>query len=505
MENATITKIVIAGGGTAGWMVAAALAKLHKHPNIDIKLIESESIGTVGVGEATIPHIQYFNQLLGLDERAFLTKTNATFKLGIEFVNWGKQGDSYFHTFGPYGQAMDGLHFHHFWLRHARSESGAVLDDFNLQALAAKQGKFCHPQRKMQGSPLSTIEYAFQFDATLYAQFMREFAVSLGVERIEGKITHVNQRASDGFVESLALEDGHVVDGQLFIDCTGFRGLLIEETLKTGYDDWSAFLPCDRAVARTCEMVGPPVPFTRATAHEAGWQWRIPLQNRTGNGHVYSSAFVDDDAALNTLNTHLDAKPISEPKFLRFKTGIRKKTWNKNVVAMGLAAGFLEPLESTSIHLVQTAIARLMTNFPDLHFNPHDTHYFNERTQAEYEQVRDFLILHYKATQRDDSPFWRYCRDMEIPDSLAQRMNVYAENGRLYRHDNELFGENSWFSVLDGQNITPKRYHPLVDNMSDEALSHRMDELKRVTGKCLDAFKDHDVYLKTARESAALR
>lgn len=501
LEN-SIKEIVIVGGGTAGWMAASAFSILLRDPTVRVRLIESEQIGTVGVGEATIPHIRYFNRLLNLDENDFLRKTNATFKVGIEFLNWGKIGDKYFHSFSPYGYNMDGIHFHHFWLRHQLKSGAPGFDAYNLQALAAKASKFTHPKPNIKGSPLSTIEYAFQFDASLYAKFMRGVAESNGVQRIEGKVVNVNQRSENGFIESVELESGEVVAGELFIDCTGFRGLLIEQTLQSGFEDWSHWLPVDRAVAQACQLDGPPVPFTRATAHQAGWQWRIPLQSRLGNGHVYCSEYISDDEAYATLKNGFDGEPLNEPNFLRFKTGIRKKVWNKNVVALGLSAGFLEPLESTSIHLIQTAVARLMTNFPDKHFNQHDIDYFNRRTFAEFEQVRDFLILHYCATQRDDSPFWNHVRTMQLPEALEQRINIYKENGRLYRHDNELFSENSWFAVFEGQNIRPKRYHPIINYLSDEKLDERMTEIRRAMTKCLDTFEDHSTYLKRLCQTA---
>ncbi len=496
MNDTQIRKIVILGGGTAGWMVASGLSRLIRDKSVKIELVESETIGTVGVGEATIPHIVYYNRLLGLQEDDFVRKTNATFKLGIEFVNWGRIGESYIHSFGPYGVPMEGIHFHHFWLRHRQGNNAPHIDDYNLQILAAREGKFQRPDKSKPGSPLSTIEYAFQFDASLYAKFMRDFAERNGVKRTEGKVVEVSQRAEDGFIESLKLDNGKVVEGELFIDCSGFKGLLIEETLRTGYDDWSAYLPCNRAVARACEKVGPATPYTRATAKEAGWQWRIPLQSRTGNGHVYCSEFISDEQAVESLNSDLDGKPISDPNFLRFTTGIRKKTWNKNVVSLGLAAGFLEPLESTSIHLIQTAVARLMTNFPDKSFNQPDIDYFNRRTLLEYEQVRDFLILHYYATQRDDSAFWNYCRNMEIPETLKDRIAVYLENGRLYRHDNELFAETSWFAVMEGQNFRPKRYHPVAEYLPQNELDSRMAEIRRATLRCAEVMPTHERFIE---------
>lgn len=496
MQNQNIKEIAIVGGGTAGWMAAAAFSILLRDPTVRIRLIESDEIGTVGVGEATIPHIRYFNKLVGLEENEYLRRTNATFKLGIEFVNWGQKGDRYFHPFSPYGVIMDGIHFHHFWLRHIQNAGAAPVDDYNLQVLAHKQNLFSHPQPNVRNSPLATLEYAFQFDASLYGKYMREVAEKRGVKRIEGKVVEVKQRPEDGFVQSLTLESGEDIAADLFIDCTGFRGLLIEQTLKSGYDDWSNYLPVDRAVAQACELAGPLTPYTRATAHESGWQWRIPLQNRLGNGHVYCSEYISDDEACATLQSGLDGAPIAEPRFLRFKTGIRKKPWNKNVVSLGLASGFLEPLESTSIHLIQTAIARLMANFPDKHFNERDIDYYNERTLAEFKQVRDFIILHYCATQRDDSPFWNYVRTMDLPETLRRRIDIYMENGRLYRHDNELFGEHSWFAVFEGQNFRPKRYHPVINHLSDADLDKRMTEIRRAMHKCLEQFEDHEQYLK---------
>lgn len=495
MKELGIKQIVIVGGGTAGWMAAAGLSILLRDPTIRIRLIESEQIGIVGVGEATIPHIRYFNKLIQLDEPDFLRQTNATYKTGIEFVNWGQVGDRYFHSFSPYGVNMDGYHFHQFWLRHAMTQGAPGADHYNLLALASRTNKFARPQPQMQNTPLARLEYAFQFDSSLYGKYMRGLAESRGVERIEGKIVKVHQRSEDGFIESVELESGTKIGGELFIDCTGFRGLLIEQTLKSGYIDWSHYLPMNRAVAQACEQPGPILPYTRSTAHKAGWQWRIPLQNRLGNGHVYCSDYISDDEAYATLQEGLEGPATTEPNFLRFKTGVRAKPWNKNVVSLGLASGFLEPLESTSIHLVQTAVARLMTNFPDTLFNQRDIDYYNERTLLEFEQVRDFIILHYCATQRDDSPFWNYVRTMELPEKLQQRIDIYRENGRLYRHDNELFGEDSWFAVFEGQNIRPKRYHPGINHLSDEVLDRRMAEIRRAMVKCLDAFEDHEQHL----------
>jgi tryptophan halogenase len=390
---------------------------------------------------------------------------------------------------------MEGLHFHHFWLRYAQSGKAPPVDAYNLQILAARAGKFQRPETQLNGSPLQTIAYAFHFDASLYARFLRRYAESRNVQRVEGRITSVRQHPESGFIEAVTLEDGRSIEGDLFIDCSGFRGLLTEQTLKSGYDDWGAWLPCDRAIARACRKIGIPVPYTRATAKTAGWQWRIPLQSRTGNGHVYCSEFINDEAALESLNADLDGEPTTEPNFLRFRAGIRRTPWNKNVVALGLASGFLEPLESTSIHLIQTAIARLMTNFPDKTFNQPDIDYFNRRTRLEYEQVRDFIILHYHATERDDSPFWNYCRNMQIPPSLAERIAIFRENARLYRHDNELFSETSWFALLHGQNISPARYHPVADVLPAAELESRMTKMADVIQKCVSVMPTHQEFI----------
>jgi len=432
---------------------------------------------------------------LGLDENEFVKKTNATFKLGIEFVNWGQIGDSYIHPFGDYGTPMEGLRFHHFWHRYNQLGKAPSIDKYCLQILAAEQRKFQRPDMSLKNSPLNSIVYAFQFDASLYAKFMREFSEKNGVTRTEGQITTVEQHPETGHIQSVTLETGESFEGDLFIDCSGFRGLLIEQSLKTGYEDWSAMLPCDRAIARASESSGPPQPCTRATAKEAGWQWRIPLQSRIGNGHVYCSDYMSDDDALRTLNAGIEGTPISEPNFLRFKTGIRKKTWNKNVVSLGLAAGFLEPLESTSIHLIQTAIARLMAHFPDKNFVQSNIDYYNERTRLEYEQVRDFLILHYKATDREDTPFWRYCKNMEIPDTLKERLTMYKDTAKLYRRDNEIFGETSWFAVMHGQGISPSSYHPLANSLPDATLSERMTQIERVTQSCLEKMPSHQAFI----------
>ncbi|WP_242116591.1 tryptophan halogenase family protein [Sphingomonas lacusdianchii] len=495
MSEANIRSIVIVGGGTAGWMAAAALSHMLAGSGMTIRVVKSEAIGTVGVGEATIPHIQYFNRLLGIDEDDFVRRTCATFKLGIEFVDWGRIGERYIHPFGTYGQEMEGIHFHHFWYRHAQAGRALPLDRYSIGVGAARAGKFMRPDPSRRGSPLAGISYAFQFDAALYAKYLRERAEAAGVVRTEGRIVDVALNGANGHVDHVVLDDGSNVAGDLFIDCSGFRGLLIEGALNAGYDDWREWLSCDRAVARPCARVGDPTPYTRATATSVGWRWRIPLQSRTGNGHVYCSDYVDDHTALAMLDEGLDGAPLAGPNFLRFTAGVRRKAWDRNVVALGLAAGFLEPLESTSIHLIQTGIARLLTNFPDRSFNQPDIDYYNRRTRLEYEQVRDFLILHYKATARDDSPFWRRCRDMAIPASLEERIAIFRENARLYRHDNELFSETSWLAVLHGQNIHPKRHHPIADILSEEELDRRMTHIAGAMDAGVRAMPDHMAFI----------
>jgi len=411
---------------------------------------------------------------LGLNENDFVKKTNATFKLGIEFVDWDRLGKSYIHPFGAYGLEMEGIGFHHFWLRHKALGNAESIDDYNLQIMAARAGKFQRPQN-VPNSPLSKIEYAFHFDATLYAKFMREFSEGRGCKRTEGKVIKVNQNPETGF----DLEDGQNIRGDFFIDCTGFRGVLIEKAMKSEFEDWSEFLPCNRAVTIASERITNPIPYTRSTAKTAGWQWRIPLQSRTGNGYVYCSDYISDDEAVQTLLDGLDSKPIGDPRLIKFKTGIRKQPWEKNVLSLGLSAGFMEPLESTSIHLIQTAIARLMTHFPDKSFSQNTIDFYNARTHLECERIRDFLILHYCVTGREDTAFWRYCKNMNIPDTLQKRIKIYEDKAHLYREDNELFGETSWFAVMHGQGLKPVQYHPIANIMPQDEIEKRMSDIRK--------------------------
>ncbi|MBC3807782.1 tryptophan 7-halogenase [Undibacterium seohonense] len=502
MNNALIQDVVIVGGGTSGWMTAAALARTLQG-QVKIRVIESDEIGIVGVGEATIPMIQRFNHVLGIDENEFLRETQGTFKLGIEFVNWGKLGDRYMHGFGTIGQDTYTVRFDQYWQKFHQQGKVAPLEEYSITRMAAKANKFMPANHEVENSPLNQIAHAYHFDASLYAKFLRKYAEKLGVVRTEGKITQVKQREADGFIESVVLENGEVIAGELFIDCSGFRGLLIEQTLKTGYEDWTHFLPCDRALAVPCESAAVLTPYTRSTAHKAGWQWRIPLQHRIGNGHVFCSQFTSEDEAAATLLANLDGKPLAEPRLLKFTTGMRKQCWNKNVVAIGLASGFLEPLESTSIHLIQTAIARLINFFPGKVLNQVDINEYNRQSKFEYERIRDFVILHYKLNQREDSAFWKNCAEMAVPDSLTHKMEMYRASGRLLRVDDELFAEVGWLQVLEGQNMPVESYHSLANLQTEADTLEYLESVRDVIAKCVKVMPDHAAYI--AKHCAAPR
>ena len=495
MTGTRITDIVIVGGGSAGWMTAAALSKLLSR-GYSIKLIESEEIGTVGVGEATIPMIKLFNTALGLDENDFVRRTKGSFKLGIEFVDWGRIGESYMHGFGKIGQDLGVVPFYQYWLKMHQAGKAAPLDEYSINTLAARHGRFMRATGDRPNSPLADVAYAYHFDAGLYARYLREFAEARGVERIEGKVLDTQLRAGDGFVEAVVMDGGRRVEGQLFIDCSGFRGLLIEQALKTGYEDWTHWLPCDRAVAVPCAAAGPVTPYTRCTAREAGWQWRIPLQHRVGNGYVFSSAHIGEDEATAKLLGRLEGEAMAEPRALRFVAGKRRKSWNRNVVAIGLSSGFMEPLESTSIHLIQSSIARLTAFFPHSGFEPADIEEFNAHADFEVDRIRDFLILHYHATQRDDTPFWDYVRTMDVPESLQRRMALFASNGRVFRDGNEMFAEPSWVQVMHGQGIRPRGYHALVDVHDERRIGEHLEGVRGVIANCVRAMPTHDAFIE---------
>ncbi len=499
-DDNRIRRIAIIGGGTSGWMTAAAFAKVLGPDYATITLVESDEIGTVGVGEATIPQINIFNRMLGIDENDFVRRTKGSFKLGIEFVDWTRIGHSYFHPFGKFGLDMEGVSFHAFWLRlHQKGLAGSI-EDYTLMAKASERGKFMRSV-DAGNSPLSSINYAFHFDAGLYALFLRDHAERRGVIRREGKIRLVHQRSADGFVSAVELEDGSRIEADLFIDCTGFRGLLIEGALKAGYEDWSNWLPCNRAVAVPCASAAEIPPFTRSTARTAGWQWRIPLQHRVGNGHVYCSEFISDDEATAILLANLGGERLAEPRYIKFTTGHRRKYWDKNVVAIGLSSGFMEPLESTSIHMIQSGIANLLANFPDRAFDPVDADRYNRIIRTESEEIRDFLVLHYKATERDDSPFWNHCRHMAVPDRLAEKIRVFENSGRTFRENGELFNDTSWFAVMVGQGLKPRTHDPVANLMSLDMTITRLDEIRSTVASSADFMPTHSDYI--ARNCAA--
>jgi tryptophan halogenase len=501
MSDRHLRSIAIIGGGSAGWMTAAALANAVGK-NCEIHLVESEEIGTIGVGEATIPPIKFFNQRLGIDEATFVRETQGSFKLGIEFVNWGQKGDAYFHPFGQYGAEFDYVPLYHYWMLARDQGDNTRIDEYSMCWAAARAGKFAHPipdKRRIQ----STYDYAYHFDATLYAKFLRGYAEARGVTRHEGKVTDAQLNSETGYIEKVMLEDGREVAADLFVDCTGFFGLLIEKYLKTGYDNWQHWLPCDRAVALPSEKNGDPIPYTRATAHEAGWQWRIPLQHRTGNGHVYCSQYIDEDRATETLLQNLDAEPVAEPRHLRFVTGKRKKFWNKNCIAIGLSAGFMEPLESTSLHLIQYGIMRMIAMLPDRDMSPLLAEEYNRLTAEEYEGIRDFLILHYKATTRDDTPFWQYCRDMSVPDSLQYKMDHFQTHGLFIAKGNELFSNASWLAVYTGQNIYPKKAPALAGMRPGIPYGDRLQSIRKAMAEAVDEMPTHQQFIDRHCKAAA--
>lgn len=464
-------RIVVAGGGTSGWLAAAALGKVLGK-KLDISIIESEQIGRIGVGEATIPPLRTFHRLLGIDERQLMSEIQATFKLGIEFSNWGNKGDNYIHSFGVNGKDCWACDFQHFWVAgHQRGLNNDPIGAYCRELLAAREGK-------AMGGDRSGVQYAYHLDAGLYAEFLKRLALKNGVKHIEGIITHVNTREDNGNIDTLDMQDGSVVAGDLFIDCTGFSGRLIHGALNTSYEPYGHFLPCDSAVAIQTEKVGPPRPFTQAIAHDFGWQWRIPLQHRVGNGLVYSSRFVSDDEALATLLGNLEGKPITEPRAFKYTTGRRSKVWNKNCIAIGLSAGFLEPVESTSIHLAMSSILRLLKLFPQREIKQSYIDEFNKQSLDEMDRVRNFIILHYHATQRTDSAFWRYCKNMEIPQELAHRIELFRDTGNIPLTEKELFQTDSWSQVMLGQHIVPETYHPIVDMMETEELNRFLEGLK---------------------------
>nr|WP_166178940.1 tryptophan halogenase family protein [Altererythrobacter segetis] len=497
-SDTEIGRVVIVGGGTAGWMAAAAFSRFLNNGRRRITLVESDAIGTIGVGEATIPPLITFNQMLDINENAFLKATRGTFKLGIQFVDWGRAGDSYFHPFGTYGQDLNGVSFHQLWLREvARGADPGSLDEYCVSALAAKSGRFGRPAPGAK-SAISSLFYAFHFDASLYARHLRDLAERQGAERREGTIVKVHRDGESGDVTAVELAGGEVVEGDLFIDCSGFRALLIGEEPGATWDDWSRWLPCDRAIAVPTALAGPPEPFTRSTARPAGWQWRIPLQHRMGNGHVFSSQYMDEDEARTILLANLEGEVLAEPRTIRFAAGRRKNSWSRNVVALGLSSGFIEPLESTSIHLIQNGIQRLLALFPDEPISPVERDEYNRGMGELYDDVRDFIILHYKMTQRDDTAFWRYVRDMEIPEGLARKIELWRLHGRIFRENAELFGTASWVAVMLGQNLWPEAHEPLADSLDENKVAQAMAAMRAHFSKAVESLPTQEQFLRAA-------
>ena len=491
-----LRSVVIAGGGTAGWMTAAALARVLG-PRLSITLVESDEIGIVGVGEATIPAIGQFNRMLKIDENDFLRQTQGTFKLGIEFVDWYQKGHAYMHAFGPVGRDLAYIPFHHYWFKD--QATAGSLWDYSFNWLAAKQARFSRVER-IADTPLAGLTWAFHFDASLYAAYLSRLAQASGVRRVEGMIAEVLQ-APDGDVRALRLKDGRELSGELFIDCTGFRGLLIEQALKTGFEDWSHWLPCDRAWAVPSANTSPLLPYTRSTALDAGWQWRIPLQHRTGNGHVYCSAQMSDERARELLLANLDAPALAEPRLIRFTTGRRKLLWNRNVVCMGLASGFVEPLESTAIHIIQVSIQRLILLFPHLGDCEERRKEFNRMAITEYEFIRDFIVLHYHANNRVGDPFWDACRNMQIPDSLRHKIELFRETAGVFCSSEDLFQLTSWLQVLWGQGVRPRAWHPFVESIAPNDRAGYLRDLRGLLAQAVTQLPAHAEFI--ARNCAA--
>jgi tryptophan halogenase len=501
MSDKRIGQVVIVGGGTAGWMSAALLAKALG-PLVRIDLVESEEIGIIGVGEATIPQIRHVNAFLGLDENEVMRAARATFKLGIQFNDWRRIGDSYIHAFSDVGLPMGLSPFQHYWLRGRAEGKAHDLWDFSLNAQAARANRFARMD-KVGSSPLTGIRYAYHLDAGLYARYLRGFAERLGVRRTEGRIVRVEQHGEHGDIEAVVLENGARVAGELFLDCSGFRGLLIEGALHSGYEDWQQWLPCDRAMVVPSARVAPMRPYTQASARPAGWQWRIPLQHRSGNGHVYCSQFMGDDEAAALLLANLEGEALAEPRALRFTTGMRRLCWNRNCIALGLSSGFMEPLESTSIHMIQSGISRLLSLFPDRDFDPVLRDEYNRQTRFEYERIRDFLVLHYRATRRDDTSFWRYCQSLPETESLTRKIANFRASGQIFREGDELFTEVGWLQVMVGQGIEPRRYHALADALPADQLDEFLGSMRVLIKRAVDNMPTHAQYVAEQCQASA--
>ena len=498
-----VRKVCIVGGGTAGWMTAAVLSQWLSQ--VDVTLVESDEIGIIGVGEATIPHIRNYLALAGIDPLKMISETKASFKLGIQFVNWGAEGETYIHGFGKIGRDLLWLHPHILWLAARERSPGSVkhFDNYSLNCVACHQNKFAFPDKRNPNSPLADVDYAYHFDASLFARFLRGESEARGVTRVEGRIVEVIQHPESGFVKSVKLTDGREVEADLFVDCSGMRALLIGDSLGVGYEDWNQWLLCDRAQAVPCASVSPIAPYTRSTAKKAGWQWRIPLQHRIGNGYVYASDLISDEEVAESLVADLDGEKLADPRPVRFRPGRRLKAWDKNVVSIGLSSGFLEPLESTSIHLIQTGISKLLALFPAAGFSAPDIDEYNRQSQFEFEDVRDFIIAHYKVTRRGGDPFWDHVRTMDVPDSLNARFDLFRSSGRFFKHGAaELFAEESWVQVLLGQGFE-SRPDPVAQFVPVEEIVGFLNDIEDVIADVANTMPDHGEFVASLPESSA--
>lgn len=498
-SRAPLRSICIVGGGTAGWSAAALLAGILRGSGCAITLVESSSIPTVGVGEATIPPIFEFLRNIGADEVAFIRRCQATFKLGIQFRDWLEPGHEYWHPFGNLGMTINQRPFHHYYWKNLAEGHDETLADLCPSAALAEDHKFAFPSPNGEW-PGAAVAYALHFDAGLVAAFLRDHSEAAGVTRLDRKITHA-QRGENDRIDAIYFDDGESLSADFYIDCSGFRALLIDETLGSGYNDWRHWLPCDRAVAAPTAVQPGRAPYTVSTAKSAGWQWRIPLQSRVGNGLVYCSNFIDDQAAAEEFLAGLDSPANDAPRFLRFTAGHRKRAWIGNCLAIGLSAGFLEPLESTSIHLIHTGLNRLLDYFPDISFDPTLIDAYNREVEMEYAHIRDFLMLHYYPNRRHGEPFWDHVRTLALPESLREKMALFEATGRITSKRRELFADISWFYVACGMGLRPAAIDPLVDVAPFDDVRDVIGQMRQALQQFRTAAPSHDAILDRLLDS----